>query len=449
MPSTHIDLLAAVEILDEHLTRSLCEVVFEERRVAERRRVWTLDVMLEFWTAVILRAPSSLRQALDEASRGTGGFPHVQSTPQAFFARAQSLSWEFFADVLECFTYAAAQDSPPAFEKPLQKQLTAFSGVWVVDGSCLDRIAHRLKILHEERSVVLPGCILGLYDLFHGIPRRVLFCEDARRAEVPRLREVLDDVPAGTLLLGDRAYCSHVLFGEISEREISALVRCTKSISLVPLEDLGRRRHQGGSLHETIVLAGTPQRRKQQQRLRLIEWKKGKRVLRLLTNVLDPERLTANAAIDLYRRRWSIERMFYDLKEVLNLRRFHTANVNAVSMQVHAAALVYVALRIAQARIAEQAHLPPERLSVDKLFPRVAAAHFSLVCARRGFLATQAANPRVRLREPDWHQEPFARTPLAGVLVEPRNPQRRKWRPPNGPHASLHHFKRGRRGPQS
>ncbi len=38
-----------------------------------------------------------------------------------------------------------------------------------------------------------------------------------------------------------------------------------------------------------------------------------------------------------------MERLFFDLKEVLNLHRFYTSSPNGVAMQVYAAALVHTA----------------------------------------------------------------------------------------------------------
>ncbi len=46
--------------------------------------------------------------------------------------------------------------------------------------------------------------------------------------------------------------------------------------------------------------------------------------------------------------------MFFDLKEVLNLKRLYTADPNAVAMQVYTAAIVYNALRAAQSEGAAQ-----------------------------------------------------------------------------------------------
>jgi len=64
----------------------------------QRARKWTLEALAEFWTAVILRAPQSLPQALEEAAAGTGaGWPVVQARPEAFFERCQSLHGRFFA----------------------------------------------------------------------------------------------------------------------------------------------------------------------------------------------------------------------------------------------------------------------------------------------------------------------------------------------------------------
>jgi hypothetical protein len=93
-------------------------------------------------------------------------------------------------------------------------------------------------------------------------------------------------------------------------------------------------------------------------------------------DVLAPGRLTAEQALDLYSYRWSVEPMFFDLKEVLNLNRLYAANPNAVATQVYAAAIVYNALRVAQSEGAEQVGWAPEQLSPAKFYPKVARATY-------------------------------------------------------------------------
>jgi hypothetical protein len=295
---------------------------------------------------------------------------------------------------------------------------------------------------------LLPGSLLVFYDLFRGLPRRLLFSEGAMDSEVLRTEAALASLTKGTLLVGDRIYAGCIrLLSALAQHGIFLLARRNKAVKLRKRTLVRRLRHEGGILEELLVLAGSGAGGVEPQRLRLVRWTKGRKVLELITNVLDPKALSGETALELYRRRWSVERMFYDLKEVLNLHRFYAANVNAVAMQVYAAALVYVALRVAQTQIAADKSIAPERLSVPKLFPRVAVASHDLAIGELTFLATQAANPHVELRPPDWDAMDFAWVLLASVVVEPRSDKRRKRRycAARRRHASLHKFTRRKR----
>jgi len=442
-----VGLLGTAEVLQEHLTAALCESVFHVERVAERRRVWTLEKMAEFWTAVILRAPRSLKQALEEGRAGEGGFPEVGSSDQAFFARCQGMKPAFFRGLFEAFTKRVLEREPASFQEELREVGSRFTGVWVVDGSGLDAIAHRLKVLWDERAVILPGAITAFYDLFHGVPRMLEFHEEARKGDLLRVEEALPRIPAGTLTIGDRAFGVPRFFESLGKHGLFGLVRRSKTVKLRRIEVLSRKETADTVLQDSIVEAGSGSNGVAPQRLRCIYLRRGKKVLRLLTNVLDPARLSATEALALYRHRWKVERMFYDLKEVLNLHRFYAANANAVAMQVYAAAIVYVAMRTAQARIARAVKIPPERLSPAKLFPRVAAAACSLTHMKIAFRRTKEFNPGVKLREPPWAKLPEHRVPLASILVEPRKGKRRKRRycAARRRAISLHHFTRKRR----
>jgi hypothetical protein len=323
----------------------------------------------------------------------------------------------------------------------LRAELRSFPEVFIADGSGLDRVARKLKVVWDERSVVLPGSLFVLYDLFRGVPRSLEFHEDAHGGEAPRLTAKLDLLPEGSLVLGDRLYCSLRLFGALEERGQFGLVRRKELQKIRRIELLHEEVRGREVTQDLLVLAGTGQGT-EQRKLRLIRRKRGSKTIELLTNVLDPEALPADVALRLYRRRWQIERMFYDLKVVLNLRRFYGANANAVAMQVYAAAIVYVALRVAQGRIAARHGMPPEELSTRRLFPRVAAASYRLILCCRGYYATCEANPTVRLAEPDWSTMEFASTDLDALRPEPRNGKRRKRRYclARARHVSLHRY---------
>lgn len=423
-----MNLTGAIDRIHEVLSSSVCDAVFRKLRSKERARKWTLEAMLSFWVAVVIRAPSSLRAALDEFYGQDGATQErFGSSRSSFFERAQNLSWSFFHELFERFVAAIVAESPALFESKLRAKLVHFPEVWVVDGSSLARVAHLLKVTRHVKQIVIPGSVLVCYDLFRGIPRVLEFHERLLGGEAARLRALLDRVPAGTLLVADRGYSSVRLLQEIVRRELSCVVRLKINHAMSLAQELGRCVDAGCEVVDRIVTLGQGGKKSPQLRVRVIEKKlKGGEVLRLATTELDPAKLPALVILSVYRRRWTIERLFYDLKEVLNLRRFYAANTNAVGMQVYATAIVYVALRLAQARIAREHGRRPEELSTAKLFPRVAVAHLDLVSRYSFFEEVKAANPHVKLVMPDWTKSSRCRVSIRAILVETRKGPRRR-----------------------
>ncbi len=312
---------------------------------------------------------------------------------------------------------------PLTFLRPPEPGLSILSE----DGSRLDAVAHRLKLAWDVRSPLLPGCLLVLYDLFRGFPRRLSFCADAARSELQHAAEQLAHLPKETLLIADRLYASVKLVAALRQGEVWLLCRRNRRLTVRHQQWLRRGQIAGGTLMERLVEVGSGQGTPPQV-MRQIRYTTRRLTLDLLTSVLDPTRLRAEDALACYRLRWQVERLFFDLKEVLDLHRFYLASPQGVAQQVYAAALVYVALRVSQARIAQEHHLAPEELSPAKLFPRVARASVEITSAELYFLATQRANPTVVLHKPDWATLPHLQVALAALRVEPRRGTRRKRR---------------------
>jgi hypothetical protein len=424
-----IGLLGAVDLLHECLTEAVCREVFRLTRITERVRDWTLHRLFQFWTAVILRAPASLTGALAEAQQGLdSGWPAVPITSkQSFFERCQKFKPDFFANLYRALRDRLVAVSEPNFCDQISPLLQHFTSICAIDGSRLDAIAHRLKILWDVRSTILPGCLEVVYDLSRGIPRAFRFDPDAAASEIGRARGVLDEVLPGTLLLGDRLYATAEFFARIAQKGIYGLFRRWRGLHLRKVERLSRHRIAGGILEDWLVDAGSGHSAPV-QRLRWIRFRANGVVFELLTNVLDPRKLPADLAWGLYPYRWSIERMFYDLKEVLNLNCFYAGNPNAVAMQVYAAAMVYTAFRVAQGRAARDAGVPPEEISTEKFFPKVAAISATWTGIQIGTRAIVQMNPGRPLRLPNWRRRRFASIPLSAVQVERRNDRRRKRR---------------------
>jgi hypothetical protein len=162
--------------------------------------------------------------------------------------------------------------------------------------------------------------------------------------------------------------------------------------------------------------------------LRLIRCRMPGRRLDLLTDVLDPSRLPAETAVALYGLRWTIERLFLDIKETLHLHTLYAAHPNLVAQQVYATALVYNAFRLAQAKLAEKMDLIPEQFSPEKLFAGLAECMRDWAVSQLTMLEVYRLNPGVRLNEPEWEDMPRASTELGAVLLERRKGRRRRRR---------------------
>jgi hypothetical protein len=312
---------------------------------------------------------------------------------------------------------------PPRYAAEVAPVRERFAALVIVDGSRLAAIAHRLKLLWNERAVILPGCLLGVYDVGRGVCRHLHFSADAAASEMTRAKAALADLARDTLVLGDRPYSTADFFAALGRHHCWGVVRRNRQLSLRKLQRLRKRRIHGGLLEDWLVHAGTGVSAPRQL-LRFVRWRRGGTRYELLTNVLAPARLSAEEALDLYPHRWGVERMFFDLKEVLNLNRLYAANPNAVAMQVYAAAIVYNALRVAQSDGAAQVGLAPEALSPAKFYPKVVTATFL-------YLHRQQWEREIRLRYRRLHlclvggRRRWIRASPAPVQVEHRADHRR------------------------
>ena len=428
-PDTPVNLLETTLLLNQHLTDTLCEQVFQSVRNKERRREWSLYLLAKFWTAVALVAPASLGHALAQGRQEEGSlWPAVPTTDEGYFRRCKSLSWKFFHGLFYAFTQKLLAEAQPLFASALAPLRDRFPAVYLIDGSRLDAMARKLKILWNERAVVLPGCLTVVYDLFHGLARQVLFNPDAAASEFQRAVPLLSSLPAGALLVGDRLYANLKLFAELAKHGLWGLFRLNGVLGYERVHLMARRQAGGRAvIEEWLIRAGSGQTAPVTT-LRLISFRQGKIRRDLLTNVLDPTKLSAEEALALYPFRWTIERVFLDLKETLNLHRIYAANPNAVAMQVYGAAMVYNAFRVAQGRIAQQNGFAPEAISPAKCFPKMAEASSQLAAAEWTLLAMRRANRGTALNEPDLLQAPFGRTTLQAILVRKRTGHRRKRR---------------------
>lgn len=74
--TARIDLIRAMELLQMHLTGTLCRTVFRHVRISERQRVRTREALVRFWTVTrqcaVMRA-QTIQLTADRSLAGAAG----------------------------------------------------------------------------------------------------------------------------------------------------------------------------------------------------------------------------------------------------------------------------------------------------------------------------------------------------------------------------------------
>jgi hypothetical protein len=195
-------------------------------------------------------------------------------------------------------------------------------------------------------------------------------------SERSHLREMMPDLPKGSLLVGDIGFGGFDLLWQLSNGKVAFVIRCGGNSTLLVEHTRQQIERQGDVRY--VYLWPKNRRRKKPLRLRLIVLKqKGKRVY-LLTNVDDSTRLSRRMAGEFYRARWGIEVEYRGLKQTLGRRKVLARTPEPGEMEL-AANILGMALLLLYAALVLGAKVA--RLSLAKA---LRAIHRAIEALRHG-----------------------------------------------------------------
>jgi len=193
--------------------------------------------------------------------------------------------------------------------------------VLVLDGSHLPSSEKRLARLRPLQSGPLPGLSLVVYAPDAGIVVDLVPCEDGYSQERALMPHLLQTAKPGDLWLADRNFCTGAIIAGWQRQGASFAVRehtlSPKETPLTALEKVGRV-ETGWVYEQSVQIAGDGGDSIDLRRidLRLDQpTEDGETDIYILTNL--PRSWDARQVAMLYRKRWSIERMFQWLESVL------------------------------------------------------------------------------------------------------------------------------------
>lgn len=358
-------------VLWDHLTPELCREVFELTRDKERERKWTLFALMKVWLGLLQNPVLTQTRAIEACGQGHPMLPLVEASSESFFMRIQSLRPEFFRNVFTGFTKSIENKLPANFQSDLGVSAKDFPEIYAVDGSRLAKVGRTLKVARKTTKAIIPGSMEAVYDLRRGHLRELWFDPDGAKSELAMFNQILDSIAKGALLLNDRYYPKPVIWRSLGVRGIFMVSRHNATVKKRKIKTLKRTRNSRIAVDDWIVEMGGSQYNEEPVTLRWVHVRSADTDIILITNVLDPETLSVEQLLALYAQRWSIERMYLHMKEVLALNRLFNASPAAVGQQVYATAMLYNALRMSQSCMAEKLKIPPEKFSPDKLFAQL------------------------------------------------------------------------------
>ena len=191
-----------------------------------------------------------------------------------------------------------------------------------LDGNHLAATEHRLPELRCLKAGPLPGLALVVLDQEHLTATNVLLSEDGHAQERSLLENLYPLVRPRDLWVADRNFCTVGFLFAVTNRQGFFVIRQHGNL---PVKLLGKRRPRGrcdtGRLFEQRFQVhdddGNVLRRRRVTVVLDQPTREGDQEIHILTNLLGAKAAAAKVA-DIYRKRWTIEGLFFEVSQTLS-----------------------------------------------------------------------------------------------------------------------------------
>ncbi|PSB00367.1 hypothetical protein C7B64_23900 [Merismopedia glauca CCAP 1448/3] len=206
-----------------------------------------------------------------------------------------------------------------------------WSAVWIADGSTLERLQRHLGQLQGQPQNPLAGKMMMVVEVFSH--RRVAAWYDcnAQRSEMTWWQELLELLPSGGLVVIDLGFFGFEWFDAMSAARKYFLTRQKQKVGYKVVKTLSCGRYY----RDEIIQMGLHHTHPCRSQVRQVSVLWGKTWHRYLTNILDPQMLSAPQVCQLYHCRWQIEDAFLLTKRLLGLAYLWVGGRNGVQIQLY------------------------------------------------------------------------------------------------------------------
>lgn len=287
---------------------------------------------------------NSLSEVCNGMRSATGNLNHLgvaKALPKSSLGYInEHRSWELFRDMYFNL-YESLRPSIKISRKLLPKRQ-----IFLLDSTTIDLC---LNVFDWAKFRAKKGAIKlhTVLDFDDCMPAFVDM-SDGKKHDITAAREI--DFPSGSVVVADRGYMDFSWLQKLKEQGVFFVIRCRENVKM----DLKERPWQKPDGSDTNVqvdwegyFSNYKSRTDYPDKIRMVQiWdEEEQRYIELLTNNFS---WTASTVEELYKRRWSIESFFKEIKTHLKIKSFVGTSINAVLIQIWTALITILLLKTMQ-----------------------------------------------------------------------------------------------------
>jgi IS4 transposase len=329
----------AIEPLEQELYNLLSPANFKPLRLERdldnkrlRERILTLPVMMAVVLSLVYRQIAGLSEVVRLLSEeGLLWVEPLQVSKQALSKRLMRLPASAFATVFEqVLERLRSRPSELSLPEGFQSLSENFQAVWIADGSTLEELRRKLKALRDKPDPVLGGKLMMVVEAFSHRPVASWYTDAPKANDKTFAENLLECLPKQGLLIFDLGFFKFGWFDAFTNAEKFFVTRLREKTAY----SVTRCLSQGLYFRDEIINLGQYRSNPCQHPLRLVCVLWGDTWYYYLTNVLDPQQLSAQQVCELYRCRWRVEEAFLLTKRLLGLAYLWVGDTNGVQIQI-------------------------------------------------------------------------------------------------------------------
>lgn len=300
--------------LEHALDPAAIDALFRDTAEQQHEKTLLFSSVVDLMTLVVARVQPSLNAAYQAAS---------DTLPVSITSVYNKINGTEPAVSAALVTHSATRLRPviDAMASGLEPWLPGYR-VRVIDGNHLPSTERRLDVLRQCSAGPLPGHALVVLEPDVMLATHMLPCEDAHAQERSMTQDILALVEPRDCWIADRNFCTFALLNGIATRQAFFVIRHHAKLRIV---SSGTPRHRGRSetgevFEQKVTLEGEDGTLLQARRIVLrldTPTRDGETELSVITNV-PPSDSSAVTIAALYRKRWTLETMFFELTQMLN-----------------------------------------------------------------------------------------------------------------------------------